>query len=392
MRYFFFLSVGCLKFPGGLLLLLMLGWSGFALSATPEAPLNEVREQIQSTRKSQEALQAVRDGLYRQLSELELKQAELARTVGELESQSRVREKRIRELKAQRDKLQGQVRLQQRQLTGQLRSAHLIGRKDWLKLLLNQEDPSRLARVLAYYGYLNQARTDLIQNWQADLAKVHDTEAELAGETAQHAEVRHHTQQERAALKEATLARRQLLASWDKELKGQAASLAQLKEDEARLTGLLQSVTVHEHEEHEAVNQLPSVDEPPQPFAGKRQCPPAAVVLAKYGSPRMSGRWDGLLIQGKEGAPVRAAAEGKVVFADWFRGYGLLLIVDHGQEVMTLYAFNQTLYKHKDDSVHAGDLIAAVGASGGRDRPGLYFGVRRQGQPVDPQVWCSDQG
>ena len=215
MRHFLFLSVGYLKFPDALLLLLMMGSSGLVVSASPEAPLKEVREKIQSTRKTQEALQAVRDGLYRQLSELELKQADLARTVGELEAQSRVREKRIRELKAQRDKLQGQVRQQQRQLTGQLRSAHLIGRKDWLKLLLNQEDPSRLARVLAYYGYLNQARTDLIQDWQADLAKVHDTEAELAGETAQHAEVRQHTQQERAALKEATSARRQLLASWD---------------------------------------------------------------------------------------------------------------------------------------------------------------------------------
>ncbi|MFM2005279.1 MAG: hypothetical protein RLZZ09_934, partial [Pseudomonadota bacterium] len=148
------MSVGYLKFPGALLVLLIMGWSGLVVSASPEAPLKEVREKIQSTRKTQEALQAVRDGLYRQLSELELKQADLARTVGELEAQSRVREKRIRELKAQRDKLQGQVRQQQRQLTGQLRSAHLIGRKDWLKLLLNQEDPSRLARVLAYYGYL----------------------------------------------------------------------------------------------------------------------------------------------------------------------------------------------------------------------------------------------
>jgi len=370
----------------------MLGWAGLAFSASSEAPLSEVRDQIQSTRKTREALQAVRDSLYRQLSELELKQADLARIVGELETQSRVRDKHIRQIKAERDKLQGQVKQQQRQLTGQLRSAHLIGHRDWLKLLLNQEDPTRLARVLAYYGYLNQARTKLIQDWQADLGKLHDTEAELAGETAQHAEVRQHTQQERSALKEATLARKHLLASWDQELKGQAASLAQLQEDEARLTGLLQSMTADEPLEHAAVNQPPSADESPRSAAGKRQCPPVGVVLAKYGSPRMSGRWDGLLIQGKEGAPVLAVAEGRVVFADWFRGYGLLLIVDHGHDVMTLYAFNQTLYKRKDDTVHVGDLIAAVGVSGGRDKPGLYFGVRRQGQPVDPQVWCSEQG
>jgi septal ring factor EnvC (AmiA/AmiB activator) len=374
------------------LLALTIAWPDSVISALAESPLSDVREHIQSTRKTHEALQAVRDGLNGQLSELELKQAELAKTLGELEAQSRVRERRLGELKAQRGTLQESIRQQQRQLTGQLRSAHIIGHRDWLKLLLNQEDPSRLARVLAYYGYLNQARTNLIQNWQGDLAKARDTEAELAGETAQLAEVRQHTKQERAALKEATSARRQLLVSWDKELKGQAASLAQLKEDEARLAGLLQSMTAYEHEEHEAVNEPPSVDEPPQQLAGTRQCPPAGVIVAKYGSPRMSGRWDGLLIQGKEGAPVRAVAEGKVVFADWFRGYGLLLIVDHGKEVMTLYAFNQTLYKHKDDSVHAGDLIAAVGVSGGRDKPGLYFGVRRQGQPIDPHIWCSEQG
>ena len=380
---------GPLGFSYGLLIL-MVAWAGGALSASP---LSEVREQIQSTRKTQEALQAVRDGLNRQLSELELKQAELASSVSVLDAQSRVREKRIRELKAQRDKLQDEVRQQQRQLAGQLRSAHIVGRKDWLKLLLNQEDPSHFARVLAYYGYLNQARTDLIQDWQGALVKVHDTEAELAGETAQHAEVRQHSQQERSALKEATSARRQLLSGWDRELKEQAAVLVQLKEDEARLTGLLQSLTTHEDDEHAAVNdEPPSADQPTQTSRGKRQCPPAGMVLAKYGSPRMSGRWDGLLIQGKEGAPVRAVAEGKVVFADWFRGYGLMLIVDHGHEVMTLYAFNQTLFKHKDDSVHEGDLIAAVGASGGREKPGLYFGVRRQGQAVDPQAWCSEQG
>ena len=164
----------------------MTGSEGAAL-AEPGEPLSEVRSRIQSTRKTREALQSVRDGLYRQLSELELKQAELARTLGDLEVQSRSRDKRILELKTQRDKLRAAVKLQQKQLTGQLRAAHLIGREDWLKLLLNQEDPTHLARVLAYYGYLNQARTDLIAEWQHDLVRVGETEVNLAEESAQHA-------------------------------------------------------------------------------------------------------------------------------------------------------------------------------------------------------------
>ena len=360
--------------------------------AEPGEPLSEVRSRIQSTRKTREALQSVRDGLYRQLSELELKQAELARTLGDLEAQSRSRDKRILELKTQRDKLRAAVKLQQKQLTGQLRAAHLIGREDWLKLLLNQEDPTHLARVLAYYGYLNQARTDLIAEWQDDLVRVSETEVNLAQESAQQAELRQHTQHERAALREATSARRQLLTSWDRELKGQAVSLAQLQEDEARLTGLIQSMATEADHATSSEETFPTDQQTPEAYAGKKPCPPPGVVLAKYGSPRMSGRWDGLLIHGKEGSPVRAAAQGKVVFADWFRGYGLLLIVDHGQDVMNLYAFNQTLYKHKGDTVKVGELIAAVGVSGGREKPGLYFGVRRQGQPIDPEVWCSEQG
>jgi len=105
----------------------------------------------------------------------------------------------------------------------------------------------------------------------------------------------------------------------------------------------------------------------------------------------MGGRWDGMLIGGKEGTPVRAVAAGQIVFADWFRGYGLLLIVDHGDGIMSVYAFNQALYKNKGDQVGADEPIAALGASGGRDKPGLYFGIREQGQPVDPLTWCANR-
>jgi murein hydrolase activator len=228
----------------------------------------------------------------------------------------------------------------------------------------------------------------LIQSWQTDLAVLSDTEAKLATETARQAATRQQLDRERAALQESTRARRQLLGSWDAELKSQDARLAQLLEDEQRLKALVQSLA----------NPLPDAAAPvaptvlpPAEAARTARCPPAGNVLARFGEARMSGRWDGMLIGGKEGAPVRAVAPGQVAFADWFRGYGLLMIVDHGDGIMSLYAFNQTLYKNKGDSIHADDLIAALGASGGRDQPGLYFGIREQGRPVDPLTWCASR-
>lgn len=383
-----------MRIPNAVILgLLLLGNGGLSVAraANPGEPLSEVRGRIESTRKTWEALQSLRDGLNRQLAEIERRQGQLARTIAELEAQSRARQKRIDGLKARRAELQTSIRQQQRILKGQLRSAQVVGRKDWLKLLLNQEEPSRLARVLAYYGYLNQARVTLIQRCRQDLAAVQGMEEALAGESAAQAEARRQTQQERQALQQSSAARRKLLAGWDVELRSQAVSLAQLREDERRLEALIESVggaPVSTERSSGAVTPPPPAARSEKVF-GPRDCPPVGPILAGFGSPRLSARWDGVLIGGKEGDPVRAVSAGRVVFADWFRGYGLLLIVDHEDGAMSLYAFNQTLYKAKGDTVEAGEVISAIGVSGGREKPGLYFGIRRKGQPVDPVLWCA---
>lgn len=362
------------------------GWAGGVDQATGE-PLEQVQQHLKATRQTREALQSVRDRLDRDLAEIERRQGQISRTLFELEAELKARDQRLAAIRQQRDSLLGAVTRQQRRLAGQLRGAYVIGRKDWLKLLLNQEEPSRLARVLAYYGYLNEARATLIQRWRQDVTVLHDTEAELSGESARQAATRKRLQQERAALRDSTLARRQLLASWDVELHSQDARLAQLKEDEQRLKSLIQSVATADVP---APVESPAIRTPLE-TARKGRCPPPGKVLARFGDPRMSGRWDGMLIGGKEGVPVRAVAAGQVAFADWFRGYGLLMIVDHGDGVMSVYAFNQTLYKNKGDGVSADEVIGAVGVSGGREQPGLYFGIREQGQPVDPLTWCASR-
>lgn len=367
----------------GLFLMAALGFSSVSFAETDRQPLLEVRGEIASTQQQREALMAIRDRLNQQLSEIELEQGQMARAIGELEAQSRVREKRTKGLRQRRDQLQASVREQQKTLAGQLRSAHLIGREDWLKLLLNQEEPSHLARVLAYYGYLGRARSDLIRKLEGDLEQIRMTEAELQIEAEQKTLLGKKTQNERMALLESGRQRRQLLKSWDRELNEKAQRLIQLREDEKQLELLIESV------KDQAIPESPQGGVP-LASVKKAHCPPAGPVLARFGSPRMTGRWDGLLIGGKEGAPIRSVAEGTVAFADWLRGYGLLTIIDHGGGVMSLYAFNQTHFKQKGERVAAAEVIATLGLSGGRDRPGLYFGIRRQGKPVDPVLWCQE--
>ena len=369
---------------GALAVVLFLGvaWGG-AYGLEEGADQAEIRDRMEQTRQKHAALLGVREHLNQQLSQLEIQQGVLSTKIGELEVQAKQHERRIRELKKQRDDLKADIATQQKHLAGQLRSAHVIGSKDWLKLLLNQEDASHLARVLAYYGYLSQARSDLIQRLENQITRLESLERDLNDEATLKSELRRQSQQEKLALAESSKARRQLLKGWDRELKDQAE---QMREDQRSLGILVESFSMDAKDQI----QQPLVRSTPEasPAEGPARCPPQGTITAKFGSPRMTSRWDGLLISGKEGSPVRAIAAGKISFADWFRGYGLLTIIDHGNGVMSLYAFNQSLSKSKGDSVAAGDVIAALGATGGRDKPGLYFGIRTQGKPVDPLVWC----
>ena len=363
------------------LFLTLSGGPAFGVENAPDP--SEIRDHMEQTRQKHAALLGVRQQLNQQLSQLEIQQGILNVKIGELEVQAKQRERRIRELKKQRDDLKSDIATQQKHLAGQLRSAHVIGSKDWLKLLLNQEDASHLARVLAYYGYLSQARSDQIHRLEAQIGRLETLERDLNDEATLKAELRRQTQEEKLSLAESSKARRQLLKGWDVELRDQAE---QMREDQRSLGILVESFAIDSIEQPQEPSVASAVD--PLPKDGAARCPPQGTITAKFGSPRMTSKWDGVLISGREGAPVRVIAAGKIAFADWFRGYGLLTIVDHGNGVMSLYAFNQSLSKSKGDLVSAGEVIATLGSTGGRDKPGLYFGVRAQGKPVDPLVWC----
>ncbi|CAL1239903.1 murein hydrolase activator EnvC family protein [Candidatus Methylocalor cossyra] len=372
-------------------------WLAFALpalagGAVPEAAdqrleLNRIREAIEAVQKSRDTLESKKKALDEALREAESTYGRLLKTIRALEAEAEARTQHIAALRQQRHRLLVALRRERYVLSGQARAAYALGRTDWLKLLLNQQDPSRLARVLAYHRYLTQARSSLIQGMERKLAETRQLQDELSAESERLTGTRQQLLREQAAAEESRRARRQLLAELERELRDKNSELERLQEDERRLQDLVNSLR------QPGPEGTPNEDSAPAPPAavpgGPSPCPVAGRIVAEFGSPRMNGHWDGMLIAAPEGSPVRAVADGRVAFADWLRGYGLLIIVDHGNGIMSLYAFNQSLYKNVGDRVAAGEAIAAVGASGGRPEPGLYFGIRKQGQAVNPMPWCN---
>ncbi|HYE35849.1 murein hydrolase activator EnvC family protein [Methylocaldum sp.] len=350
--------------------------------------LNTVRERIKTVRKSRDALESRKHALVDQLSAIERDYGRLAKTLKELEMKVQAQSRHLSDLERQRSQLQAAVKTQYKTLKGHARAAYAAGRQEWLKLVLNQEDPAQLSRVLAYYNYLNQARSSLVQGMQKDLTTASRLQREVLAETERLQYTREQAAKERIELDKSRQSRREVLASLEHGLQDKDAQLKRLQENEERLQNLVAAIRPLAEESEPARNPLIRKG----PFAtlyGQLTYPTKGSMLEQFGNPRMSGRWDGVVIGAPEGAPVHAVAEGRVAYSDWLRGYGLLTILDHGDGYMSLYAFNQSLYKNVGDWVSGGDIIATVGASGGRMESGLYFGIREKGRPVNPMLWCS---
>ena len=279
--------------------------------------------------------------------------------------------------------LLGLLVVQREHLQEQINAAYILGKRSRLKLILNQEDPARTSRMMVYYGYLNQARVERLQAVKVSLEKLKALQILEKAHLEEFQSLVVEQTQERELL-EKNLSQRQHLLKFlvmDEHEKLQA--LALLKVDEKCLQQLFLEI-------QESMDDFPYELNIAQEFSeqrGRLGWPVSGPVIKTFGARRSASRWDGIVISAEEGVEVKSVSRGRVVFSDWLRGYGLMIIVDHGKDFMTLYAFNQSLYKEVGDWIDVGDVIAAVGKSGGRNAAGLYFGVRDQGSPLDPQPW-----
>ncbi len=346
--------------------------------------LNQLQSQIKQVDAEVNSLQLEKNRLHEQLKEQEIRYGQIARIVKDLQIEIDRQRDVLKEIGRKIEVARNAVVRQKNELERQIRSAHAMGGKERLKVIFNQQDPELSSRMLVYYDYLNKARLDKLkiveENFRTLTQLENKKQQEAVALTDTLGKYRHEQNELQAVRKE----REKLLVQLNNQYSSKKTQLEQLKINERRLQQLIASL-------QKSADGFPFQEGPAKPFAqlkGQLPWPLAGRLIKKFGSSRAESRWDGVLINAAEGSNIHAVTRGRVVYADWLRGYGLLTIIDHGNGYMTLYAFNQSLYKTEGEWVEAGDVIASVGKSGGRSKPALYFGIRKKGKPVDPVTWC----
>jgi len=349
-----------------------------------EAELKRVNARIERVRKSVNADLQKRDKLNAQLRDAELGVQEARRQLEEARAQRVATEARVKDLEREQARREGELGAERGVLAGELRVAYVNGREEQLKLLLNQQDPASVGRTLAYYGYFGRARAERIEGIRDQLEHLALVRERIAAEGRRLAAIEARQEQELAALRGAQEKRTRAVGAIDAQIKSQGGELKRL---ESQARGLEKLIT----ELRKALDNPPVAKKAPfEPLRGKLPWPvPQGKVLARYGQPRAGGslRWQGMLIGTERGARVRAPFAGRVAYADWLPGMGLMIVLDHGGGYLSLYGHNDQLFRKVGEAVAAGDVIGSVGDSGGNDQAALYFEVRRGRQPVNPEIW-----
>jgi len=353
--------------------------------AEQEQKLDLLRKRISGLQARMKLSQGEHSALSDQLQDSEQRIGRLARRLRVLAGRLERQQVRLQQLQQQQQQQQAALDQERDILRQQVRAAYAMGRQEQLKILLNQQDPAVVSRVLAYYDYLNRERMLRMQRIREQLEQLAHTRSQIDEERQRLARLQDERQQEKLALEQEQTTRREVMARLSREISDQGRELSRLRADEQQLQSLLRGL-------QEALADIPSAPAQQKKFAqlrGALRWPAQGVIAHTFGEPKIGAlRWDGVMISAPEGNEVRAVHAGRVAFADWLRGFGLLLIVDHGDGFMTLYGHNQSLFKEAGDWVDAGEPVAGVGSTGGRKDSGVYFAIRRHGKAVNPARWC----
>ena len=353
-------------------------------SDSKKQQLKQLQQQINQLKKKLKETRQQYRGEQQSLQNNEIRIAKLNRQLDKLNLQLKDSDKQSKQLRNQRNQMQGKVSQQKQQLAQQLESAWQNGSQEQLKLMLNQQDPQKVGRMLVWYDYFNKARVKAIADLQQSQQKLKQTETLLAEKQLSLRQLRQQQSSDKQKLDQQAKQRKNLLAKLNKQLKSQKSRLSQKQTDQKTLQKLIDTLQISWHELNKKINKKPF-----RKLKGKMKWPVSGNRLNNYNSWREKGqlRWKGIRIAANAGRNVRAISHGRVVFADWLRGFGLLLILDHGDGYMTLYGYNQSLNKEVGDWVNARDILATVGQSGGQKRNALYFEMRKNGKPFNPVGW-----
>ena len=356
-------------------------------AAAKQKQLDALKAKLSKVQEDREQDLKRRDAVQLDLRRTERVIADLGKQVSDLETQLRNAQGRLLDLQQQQAAHQAQLDSQKAALAQQIQAAFMEGRDSQLKLLLDAQDPASVGRLLAYYDYLNRARIARIEAVRKQLDALKQLDAQIQDQLASLKDLRDDRARKLTELEQERGERKQVLTRIDSTIRSRDTQIAHLKSDRDSMQAL--------------VNQLQQAltDVPPELEQGKRFAslrghllwPVNGTVLNRFGQPRAGGgriKWDGDLIAAPVGTPVRAVSYGRVVYADWMPHFGLVLILDHGEGYMSVYAHNQNVTHQVGEWVRAGDTVATLGESGGQEQPALYFELRHGTDTLDPRKWC----
>ncbi len=379
--------------PGlvGLVLMMLLagltwaaGTSGRKAETARE--LDAIQERIRSLETEISRAAAEKPTAGKALKEAELIEADARSSLQGIRRRLAQGRERERAIRADMATAEADLARHRAALASQLRLAYATGREEWLRVALTQQDPVALSRRVVYYGYITRQRSDLLQDVEQELARLSAAATQLDAQLAELAELGERQSARVRELATARQVRAKSLQTLERSLGSRQAKLNRLRQEARGLTALMARLE-RESRASAARRSTPAPDA--GPAVQLQGLPLRGRALSRYGQPRADGmlRWEGMMLEAPAGAEVRAVRSGRVAYADWLPGMGLLLVVDHGKGYMSLYGHNQDLLKSVGDTVAQGEVISRVGDSGGENRSGLYFEVRRNGKPVDPKDW-----
>ena len=366
------------------------------LCAAPDSnkkDLGQLRERIENLQKDLADKEESKSELSDALQESEQAIEEVNQKLDSLKEERHKVKNRLSQLQNKLDVTHNKILDQQTQLGKILYQQYIGGEQEYFRLLLDQKDPNQISRELFYYGYISRTRAEDINKLRADLERLRTIVEEANKKTAEITSIQTKQTGQKEILEQEEIKYKELLARISKEVTKGQRKIRKLQNDEKRLSRLVNKIgNRKDHSGKNNKENIPDASFDKKAFKkqkGQLNLPVNGKIVNSFGSPRSKGgvTWQGIFIHASVGINVTAIADGQVVFADWLRGFGNILIVDHGGDYMSLYGNNKILVKKVGETIQGGDIIATVGNSGGNLNSGLYFELRHKGKPFDPLKW-----
>ena len=354
-----------------------------------EQELKKLQSKIIQLQKTIRSTQESKSNYVKQLKKIERSISFISQKIAVSKKEIIIKKARLKRLRKTKKNSEKKLEQENSILAQQVYLAYILDRKEKIKLLFSQQNVSNLQRNLIYYQYFSNARVNLIKHVQSNIDILLTTEAKIS-DTKKKLEVSHQKlKHKKNKLKKNSSKRKSIIASLDQQLQQQGGVFGKLQVGAKALESLINSI------EDILIESPPEPRFDNKPFAklrGQLAWPVKGKVKKLFGHQKQFSelRWQGVLIEAPIGRHVRAISGGKIVFADWLRGLGNIIIIDHGNSYLSLYGHNESLFKSVGEWVEAGDIISSIGSSGGQKKSSLYFEIRKKGKPQNPNKWCKN--